>query len=83
MVETRMDVMISRLATQPQTIANRPKVQAGEQVLKARPSEGPSSVETDVARIFARRAFQATSAPEKPAIVQNEGPRGGNLDILA
>ena|GEM_PF-6443782 len=83
MVETRMDAMIARLAPQPQTIANRPKVQAGEQVLKARPAEAAGSVEADIARIFARRAFQATPALEKPALVHNEGPRGGNLDILA
>ena len=65
MVETRMDAMAARLAAQPQTIANRPKVQPGEQVLKARPSSEAGSIEADVARIFARRAFQPAPAPEK------------------
>lgn len=83
MVETRMDAMAARLAAQPQTIANRPKVQPGEQVLKARPSSEAGSIEADVARIFARRAFQPAPAPEKPAVVNKEGLRGGNLDILA
>ena len=85
MVETRMDAMISRLAPQPQATTAPPKARAGEQVLKARPAGGAGSVEADVARIFARRAFQAAPAPPpaQPVPVHKEGPRGGNLDILA
>ena len=83
MVETRMDAMIARLAPQPQATTAPPKARAGEQVLKARPAGGAGSVEADVARIFARRAFQAAPPPAQPALVHKEGPRGGNLDILA
>ena len=83
MVETRMDVMISRLTAQSQPISNRPRQTASEQVVQARPAEGARSVETDIARIFAKQAFQATSSTEtKPAASSKEEPRGGHLAIL-
>ena len=84
MVETRMDVTNSRLAAQSQPINNRPGRPASEKVVRARPAEGARSVETDIARIFAKRAFQATPSTEtRPAASSKEGPRGGRLDILA
>ena len=64
MVETRMDVMISRAMAQSQPINNRPRQPAREQVVQARPAEGARSVETDIARIFAKRAFQAAPSTE-------------------
>jgi hypothetical protein len=84
MVETRMDVMISRLTAQSQPISNRPRQPASEQAVQARPAEDARSVETDIARIFAKRAFQANPSTEtRPAASPKEGPRGGHLDILA
>ncbi len=87
MVETRMDAMISRLSGQPPQVARpRPAPPSNEQVLKARPVEAKNedTVESEEARIFAKRSFQtATAAESSPAEPPKEGPRGGNLDILA
>ena len=94
MVETRMDAMISRAASQARTMGPRPAGERTrrpqtEQVLEARPVKNTrpvkdaKAIETDIARIFAKRAFQATMVNENRTVAPKEGPRGGRLDIRA
>ncbi len=83
--------MISRAASQarnvaPQPAGERPLSSHKEQVLEARPAKAArdiKAIEADVARIFAKRAFQATQVDETRISATKEGPRGGRLDILA
>ena len=91
MVETRMDAMISRAASQapqartmgPRPAGERTRRPQTEQVLEARPVKDAKAIETDIARIFAKRAFQATMVNENRTVAPKEGPRGGRLDIRA
>ena len=91
MVETRMDAMISRAASQasqartvaPRPAGERPLRPQKEQILEARPVKDAKAIETDIARIFAKRAFQATMVNENRTVAPKEGPRGGRLDIRA
>ncbi len=79
MVETRMDVMISRLAAQSQPVNNPPRRPASEKVVQARPAAGARSVETDIARIFAKRAFQATPSTETRPVAS---PSAGRAEVV-
>jgi hypothetical protein len=91
MVETRMDAMIARAASQARPMGPRPAGERitrpqTEQVLEARPAKAArdiKAIEADVARIFAKRAFQATQVDETRISTTKEGPRGGRLDIRA
>ena len=91
MVETRMDAMISRAASQARATGPRPAGERThrpqtEQVLEARPAKAArdiKAIEADVARIFAKRAFQASKVDETRISATKEGPRGGRLDIRA
>jgi hypothetical protein len=77
-----MDVAVSR-AVSPPTIdrVNKPAV---EQVFHLETPEKPQGVEADVARIFAKRAFQASAAGSSRAPVAAKGdPRGQTLNIHA
>ena len=59
MVETRMDVRVSQ-AVSPAAAdrVNRPAV---KQAFQLDPTKEPKGVEADVARVFAKRAFQPES----------------------
>lgn len=85
MVETRMDVAASPSAAQ----AMAERVGRGP-VRQAPPSDTirkPASVEAEVARIFAKRAFQMNGVEvEKPPSASSVPPgrvRGQRLDIRA
>ncbi len=82
MVETRMDAAVSR-AVPPATIdrVNKPAV---KQAFHLETPEKPEGVEADVARIFAKRAFQASAigSPRAPAAAKGD-PRGQKLNIHA
>ena len=82
MVETRMDAANSR-AVSPPTIdrVNKPAI---KQAFHIETPEKPEGVEADVARIFAKRAFQTSAAGNSRALVAAKGdPRGQKLNIRA
>ncbi len=77
-----MDVAVPR-AVSPPTIdrANKPAV---KQAFHLETPEKPEGVEADVARIFAKRAFQASAIGSTRAPVAAKGdPRGQKLNIRA
>ncbi len=82
MVETRMDVRVSQ-AVSP-AAADRVSRPAVKQAFQLDPTKEPKGVEVDVARIFAKRAFQPESAEKPhPTTPSTGSPRGQHLDIRA
>ncbi len=82
MVETRMDAAVAQAVSPP--TANRVGKPAVKQAFQLETPEKPRGVEADIARIFAKRAFQASAAEKTPVPVAAKGdPRGQKLNIHA
>ncbi len=80
MVETRMDAAISR-AVSP-AADNRTSRAAGGEKFEVKLPEKPTGVEADVARIFAKRAFQVGSVEKTSTPIAPAGAsRGQKLNI--
>ncbi len=77
-----MDAAVSRAVSPPAIDrANRPTV---KQAFHIETPEKPDGVESDVARIFAKRAFQASAIGNARAPIAAKGdPRGQKLNIRA
>lgn len=75
-----MDAAALRAASP--AIENRTGRAAGGEKFEIRAPEKPGGVEADVARIFAKRAFQAGSAEQaRPLVAAKGNLRGQRLNI--
>lgn len=77
-----MDATISQAVSPAMT--NRVSRPDSTQTFQLDPPDNTRGVEADVARIFAKRAFQAVSVEKPPPTSAPAGsPRGQRLDIRA